>query len=244
MMRRTAMLMMVGAMVFTLVPAASASDVGIAQPTELFPPDDEVPILYPPDSELMGHADLVLLVDRGSFDRSWREVRAVIDQAGGRVIGASASIGEYEGRTYEFGTVELQIPNYLFEDALSWFSELGRPIAADIGYEATRGPEASIVITMTEEAGPFYGSPGPGSDGRIGQALDTAGDVLLTIAAVLIVAGAVIIPIGVLALVAYAVWRAARRRWPIAEPGMALDGSSERDTSQEDTSEAPATSDA
>ena len=219
--RRLSILVMVTAMLLAVVPAASASDVGMAQPTELFPPDGEVPILYPPDTELKGHADLVLLIDRGSFDRSWRQVRDLIDQAGGRVVGASSSIGEFEGRTYEYGTVELELPNYLFEDALSWFSELGRPIAADIGYESTRDPEATIVITMTEEAGPFYGAPDPRPDGRIGQALDTAGDVLLTIASVLIVAGAVIVPIAALVLVAYAVWRGARRRWPIAEPDLA-----------------------
>ena len=143
-------------MVMAAVPAAGASDVGIAQPTELFPPDGEVPVLYPPDSEWQGHADLVVLIDRGRFDRTWRDVREIIEQADGWIVGASSAVGEHEGRTYEYGKVEMRVPAFRFEEAIGWFAALGQTIGADIAYEASRGVDSTIMVTITEEGGPSY----------------------------------------------------------------------------------------
>ena len=140
----------------------------------------------------------------------------------GAIVGASSAVGEHEGHTYEYGTVEMRVPAFRFEEAIGWLAALGQTIGADIAYEASRGVDSTIVVTITEEGEPFFGSPDRSSQSRIEQAVDTAGDVLLTMAAVLIVAGAVIVPVAVLAVLAYLVWRSARRRWPITEPGVAV----------------------
>ena len=52
----------------------------------------------------------------------------------------------------------------------------------------------------------------------------------LTMLAVLIVAGAVVVPIGLMAILAYAVWRTVRRRWPIVEMAADLPSSDHEET--------------
>lgn len=202
----------------TVALAALAAGPAGAQPTELLPPDDEVPVLFPPDRALPGQADVVVLVDDAGFPHRWRELRELTMAAGGWVVSARSEVGEHDGRTYEFGTAELAVPHDGFDELLLWIGELGRRVSMDVDYQPDGGSTAStITVTLTEEAEPFFTDANGRAEGRIDRALRTAGDVLLTIVAVLIVAGAVIIPVVLLAAIAYAVWRAVRRRWPIAE---------------------------
>ncbi len=213
-MRRRLTTMLIATVAFAMLAAAPVW----AQPTELQPPDDEVPVLFPPDRGMRGEADVVVLVDEGAFSHRWRELRELALASGGWVVTARTDIGEHEGRSYEYGTAELAVPHHAFDDLLLWIGELGGRVSMLIGYQpASDTSTSTVLVTLTEEAEPFFSDRESSSEGRIDRALDTAGDVLLTMASVLIVAAAVVVPVAVLAAIAYAVWRAVRRRWPIAE---------------------------
>ena len=189
-----------------------------AQPTILTPPGDETTVLYPPDSGFESQANIVILIDDAPLAARWQELRTLANEAGGWVSSAQTSVGEYDGQRYEYGTAVIQVPGWAFEDLLSWIQEIGERISYDFSVTPTSGePTSTIVVTLTDNAAPFIGSFGSGSEGRVDRALDTAGDVLLTMLSVLIVAGAVIVPVVALLTIAYGVWRAIRRRWPIIE---------------------------
>ena len=224
-MKRVSMALLLVALAFAACgagPAAGLTDTAI-QPTVLTPPDNQTPVLYPPDAEpgFRGEANVVILVEGVPFAQRWRTVRTVATEFGGWVSSARTGFAEYEGDTYEFGTAVLEIRSEAFDDLLARVQELGRVISTEFSIVPTGGDDTStVVVTLTESAAPYYSAgagTASGPDGRVDRALDTAGGVLLTMLSVLIVGGAVLLPVVVLALIAYAVWRIVRRRWPIVE---------------------------
>lgn len=178
-----------------------------AQPTILQPPDE--------DRSVGGDAEIVIQVDGETLDARRADLEGIVFGVGGWISSTSTGTSVYRGDRYDFGTYVLEVPEHRFSEVLDRIEGLGERVSSDIAFRET-GATSTIVATLTESPAPsVVGDPAPRS--RIDSALDTAGDVLLTILSVLIVAGAVIIPVLLLTVVAYAVWRAVRRRWPLVE---------------------------
>ena len=197
----------------------------IAQPTELRPPDGETPILYPPEAS-NGEASVVVLIDEVPMSVAWTQLTAIAGDVGGRVTGSSTGTSTYDGERYEYAVVVLEIPEFAFSDFFSFTSELGRELAFDYStYPATEFGSITVVVTLTDLAEPFVGTGSGPVPGRIDRALDTAGDVLLTVLSILIVGGAVLLPIALLAGVGYVVWKKVR-------PEPVVDGSAEASTQE------------
>ena len=189
----------------------------LAQPTELQPPDAEIPGLYPPESPYRGDANAVFLVDEVPVVS--QRLRGIVAELGGWVTRSRSGINEFDGRRYEYATAVIDLPERRFEEFIALLDGLGQRILLD--YSSLPAPGTTTVavdVTLTDSAEPYLdidGSSPP--DGRVDRALNTAGDVLLTMLSILIVAGAVVIPIGLMTAFGYAIWRGLRRRWPIAE---------------------------
>ena len=212
-------LIFVGAVLTACGSAVAHGVESIAQPTELQPPDGEVPVLYPPDGPHRGEAAVVLFVDEVPVGVAWQQVRGITAELGGWVSKSSTGLGMYEGERYEYVAAVVDIPEYRFEDFIVWLDELGERIHFDYQtLPAVGSGTVTVDVTLTDSVDPFVGIDSlSSSTGRLERALDTAGDVLLTILSVVIIAGAVVVPIGVMALFGFVVWRWMRRRWPIAE---------------------------
>ena len=199
-----------------------ASGLDQAQPTLLTPPADETPVLHPPDADPVtrGEAFLVIHVERGEFDSEWRELHAIAERYGGWVSSVYTGTGGNRGESYEFGTAILELPQYSFSEAVDRVQELGSRISSTATLLSPTETFTRLSVTLTESDTAFYAGFDPAPEGRVDRALDTAGDVLVTILSVLIVAGAVVAPVVVLSLIGYWVWRSVRRRYPLVEGGV------------------------
>ena len=166
-MKRVSMALLLVALAFAACgagPAAGLTDTAI-QPTVLTPPDNQTPVLYPPDAEpgFRGEANVVILVEGVPFAQRWRTVRTVATELGGWVSSARTGFAEYEGDTYEFGTAVLEIRSEAFDDLLARVQELGRVISTEFSIVPTGGDDTStVVVTLTESAAPYY-SAGAGT---------------------------------------------------------------------------------
>ena len=199
-----------------------ASGLDESQPTLLTPPEGETPVLHPPDTDPVtrGEAFLVIYVERGDFDSVWRELHAIAESHGGWVSSVYTGTGEHRGESYDFGTAILELPEYSFNEAVDRVQELGLRISSNATLFSSADPFTRFSVTLTESDTAFSTGFEPEPEGRVDRALDTAGDVLLTILSVLIVAGAVVAPVVVLSLIGYWVWRSIRHRYPIIEAGV------------------------
>lgn len=196
----------------TLFIGACGAGVVSAQPTELQPPDEEVPVLYPPDEVPGGEAHLVLLIDEVPIAVAWSQLERIAADLGGWISSSTSGTSSFAGERYEYVVAVVEMPEYQFHDFIAFSSELGRQVSFEYSTYSSSSGTITTIVTLTEVAGPF-GSAEP-APSRLDQALDTAGDVLLTVLSVLIIGGAVILPVAILAAVAWLVWRAVRRRFP------------------------------
>jgi hypothetical protein len=178
---------------------------GEAGATEVLAQGDEVgPVqLAPPSTG--ADAELTIQVDVGDFADTWSDARSVALGAGGTVTEATTGIVREDGKRYSHGTVTADIPTNRLDDVLSSLGSLGTVVHSEVRLVSTARPVSVVVVTITESPSVVPAVDGP--QGRIGQALETAGDILLTVLAVAIVAGAVMVPLALAALLIFAVWR-------------------------------------
>lgn len=195
----------IGLLALLLVMAAPTA--AGAQPDELEPVPNTV--LGPPNAA--SDAEITVIVQPGQFPFYWLELQRTTTRNGGSVVSATAESIQRDGRTVSYGIAELRLPPEAFGTVLGDILTFGTLVEGSI--EGSGGVIADLVVTLSEsEAVPVGSDPGS-ADSRLGQALDTAATVVLTIVSVVIVVGAAVIPVAILALVAYGVWRWARRRF-------------------------------
>lgn len=186
------------------------------QPAAAALQSDEVgPVrLAPPSSG--ADAQLTVQVEVGEFADAWADARSIALGAGGTVTEATTGVIREDGRRYSHGTITADLPTSRLDGALTSFGSLGTLVNSEVRLVPTSRPLATVIVTITESPSAVPSVDGP--KGRVGEALDTAGDILLTMLAIAIVAGAVAIPLGLVALLGFAVWRRFANPAPPARP--------------------------
>ena len=164
--------------------------------------------IEPPGSHTSGgHGDITLVVDPFDFSRAWLEVQRSATGHGGSVLSATAESIERDGRTVSVGVAELRVPATRLGDALSDLLALGA--LADGRFSGDGAAVVNLTVTVTDSADASVPLSGDelGSESTLSRSLDTAGNVVLSIAGIAIIVAAAIVPIGLLGLVAYGLYR-------------------------------------
>ncbi len=183
--------------------------------------DDSRPVrLAPPDEVGGSESEMVIQIEVGTFAEKWRTAQGVAARFGGTVTATATGVVEEDGDRFSYGAVTIEIPSDRLDSATEFLESLGTVVSSNFRSGVFSRPTSEIVATITESPSAVTRVESPG--GRVAGALDTAGDILLTMVAVAIVAGAVLIPLGLVALLGLAVWhRIPRRRVVLARAGAA-----------------------
>lgn len=179
--------------------------------------DDQQPVrLAPPDAVGSGESELVIQIEVGTFAEQWRAAQETAGRFGGVVTATTTGLVDEEGGRFSFGTLTIEVPSDRFDSALDLLRSLGTVVSSDFRSGAFSRTTSEIVATITES--PSAVARVEPAQGRVSDALDTAGDILLTMVAVAIVAGAVLIPLGLLLLLGLAVWQKISRQRVVPTP--------------------------
>ena len=177
------------------------------QPTEL----EEIGPTELVSDDTGGRAEISVAVRAGEFEARWLDVQRSTSRHGGTVVSATVDTVERDGRTVAFGVAELRVPPSGFTPLLSEILSSGRLI--DGSLEGNDAAVSEITVTLTESPEIPVDGGVVDDESRLGRALDTAGDVVLTILSVVIVGGAAVIPVAILAGLGYAAWRWTQTRF-------------------------------
>jgi len=191
--------------------------------------DEPGPVrLAPPDSATGAQSELVVQIDPGTFAARWAEAQATAVRVGGLVTSTSTGVVEERGSRYSYGTVTMEVPSDRLDATLETLASLGSVVSSNFRLIESPRSTSRIVATVTEVPSAVSQVDVPRA--RVATALDTAGDILLTMVAIAIVAGAVLIPLGLVLLVGLALWRRLSTGTVVAERPSA----SASDTTSED----------
>jgi len=188
--------------------------------------EDQRPVrLAPPDDVGGGESELVIQIDVGTFADQWRTAQETAPRFGGVVTATATGLVEENGGRFSFGTLTIEVPSDRFDSALDFLGSLGTVVSSNFRSDGFSRPSSEIVATITESPSAVARVESPG--GRVSDALDTAGDILLTMVAVAIVAGAVLIPLGLALLLGLAVWQKISRQRMVSKPPNSADSQPE-----------------
>jgi hypothetical protein len=168
------------------------------------PAQTQLEEIEPPRAETAGGtAELTIVVDPLGFSAAWLEVQRSASRHGGTVLSATAETVERDGQLISVGVAELRVPPSGFPDVLGDVLSVGTLVDGLFTGDVTG--VVGVDVTVTESVHVTTTSGPEGS--MISRALDTAGNVVLTIASVVIVVAAAVVPLALLALAGYAAFR-------------------------------------